>query len=103
MEDLSPFIKNINSKIQLSQDNMDKLIAAFQVKKIKRKQFIIQPEFIAKYRVYVLKGAFRSYVIDEKGNDHTIQFAVDDWWISDYNSYIYQTPATQFVEALEDS
>ena len=33
----------------------------------------------------------------------TIQFAIDDWWISDHNSYIYQMPATQFVNALEDS
>lgn len=30
-------------------------------------------------------------------------FAIDDWWISDYNSYIFQQPATLFVEALEDT
>lgn len=102
-EDLSPFIKNINSKIHLSPENIDRILAAFQVKKVKRRQFVIQPGFIAKYRIYVLSGAFRSYVIDDKGNEHTIQFAVEDWWISDYDSYIYQKPATQFVEALENS
>ncbi|WP_431210327.1 Crp/Fnr family transcriptional regulator [Puia sp. P3] len=64
---------------------------------------MIQPGFVAGQRMYVLKGAFRSYIIDDKGTDHTIQFAIEDWWISDYNSYIYQTPATQFVVALEDS
>jgi CRP-like cAMP-binding protein len=103
MEDLSPFIKNINHKTRLSPENMERLTAAFKLVKIKRKQLLIQPGFVAKYRIYVLKGAFHSYVIDDKGNAHTIQFAVEDWWLSDYNSYIYQTPATQFVEALENS
>lgn len=103
MEDLSRFIENINHKTRLSPENMERLTQSFKVMKVKRKQLIIQPGFVAKYRIYVLKGAFHSYVIDDKGNEHTIQFAVDDWWISDYNSYIHQIPATQFVEALENS
>jgi len=103
MEDLSRFIENINHKTRLSPENLERLTAAFKVIKVKKKQLLIQPGFVAKYRIYVLKGAFHSYVIDDKGNQHTIQFAVDDWWISDYNSYIHQTPATQFVEALENS
>ncbi len=103
MEDLSRFIENINHKIRLSSENIERLIAAFKVVTVKKKQLLIQPGFVAKYRIYVLKGALRSYVIDDKGNEHTIQFAVDDWWLSDYNSYIHQTPATQFVEALENS
>ena len=36
-------------------------------------------------------------------SDSTIAFAIEDWWITDYNSYILQTPATMFVIALEDS
>lgn len=101
--DLSAFIQNVNSKIPLSAQSMEMLLAAFKVQTVKRRELLIRPGIVARYRIYVLKGAFRSYVIDEKGNDHTIQFAVEDWWISDYNSYIHQTPATQFVEALEHS
>jgi len=50
-----------------------------------------------------VQGALRAYVTDENGIDNTIQFAVEDWWITDYNSYIYQQPATMFVTAIEDS
>jgi CRP-like cAMP-binding protein len=103
MEDLSRFIENINHKTRLSPENRERLTNAFKVVKVKRKQLLIQPGFVAKYRIYILKGAFHSYVIDDKGNEHTIQFAVEDWWLSDYNSYIHQIPATQFVEALENS
>ena len=74
MEDLSSFIENINRKIRLSAENMERLTAAFEVVKVRKKQLLIQPGFVAKYRIYVLEGAFHSYVIDDKGNEHTIQF-----------------------------
>lgn len=50
-----------------------------------------------------MQGAFRAYVVADEGQEHTITFAIDDWWITDYNSYIFQQPATMFVVALEDS
>lgn len=103
MNEFDPFIEHILKKISLSPEEMAELTSAFKWRKIKKKQFIIQPEFIANHRHYVIEGAFRAYVIDDKGNDHTIQFAIDDWWITDINSYLYQKPSTMFVVALEDS
>lgn len=103
MTDIDLFIKYIQRQIVLSNEELAEFTAAFLYKKIKKKQFIIQPDFPAKYRTFVLKGAFRSYVIDHDGVDHTIQFALEDWWISDINSYLYQKPATMFVVAIEDS
>lgn len=50
-----------------------------------------------------MQGAFRAYFVADEGQEHTITFAIDDWWITDYNSYIFQQPATMFVVALEDS
>jgi CRP-like cAMP-binding protein len=97
------FVKYLQRVVQLSPDELTEFVAAFNIKKVKKKQFIIQPDFTAKHRSFVLQGAFRSYVIDQDGIDHTIQFAVEEWWISDINSYVYQKPATMFVVALEDS
>ena len=37
------------------------------------------------------------------GQEHTLQFAIENWWVSDFNSYIYQHHATLFIVALEDS
>lgn len=103
MADLTPFIENISKKVVLSPEDLERVLTAFKMVRVSKRQLVIQPGFVAKQRIYVLEGAFRSYVLDEKGNDHTIQFAIEDWWISDYNSFIYQQPATQFVVALEDS
>lgn len=93
----------IDKFVQLTQEEKEIFSACFQEVKIKKRQFIVQPNFIAQHRNYVLKGAFRAYVVADEGQDHTITFAIDDWWITDYNSYIFQKPATMFVVALEDS
>lgn len=87
----------------LTDADRDKIAPAFREVKVKKRQFIVQPNFIATHRSYVVRGAFRSYVVGDEGEEHTISFAIDDWWISDYNSYIFQKPATMFVVALEDS
>ncbi|WP_247716575.1 Crp/Fnr family transcriptional regulator [Sinomicrobium weinanense] len=76
---------------------------SFEEVKVKKRQFIVQPNFINRHRAFVVKGAFRTYAITDNGQEHTLQFAIENWWVSDFNSYIYQYPATLFIIALEDS
>lgn len=96
-------IEFIDKLVKLTDEESQLFSACFKLVKVKKRQFIVQPNFVAKHRNYVLKGAFRAYVVADEGQDHTITFAIDDWWITDYNSYIFQQPATMFVVALEDS
>lgn len=103
MDEIELLKQHVLKRMAMPPEELTELAFAFRVKKIRKKQLIIQPEFRALYRTYVVKGALRSYVIGQDGVEHTIQFAVEDWWISDLNSYIYQRPATLFVAALEDS
>lgn len=93
----------IQKYVQLLPEEVEVFCNSFKETKIKKRQFIVQPDFTAKYRNYIVDGAFRSYVVGDNGEDHTITFAINDWWITDYNSYIFQQPATMFVVALEDS
>ncbi|MAE83432.1 MAG: Crp/Fnr family transcriptional regulator [Flammeovirgaceae bacterium] len=78
-------------------------ISQFRERKIKKRQQIIQPDFQARHRVYIVEGAFKGYVLGKDGNERVVSLAIDNWWITDPNSYFYQQPATMFVEALEDS
>jgi len=96
-------VEYIRKIVNVTDEEADVFSAAFREVKIKKRQFIVQPNFTAKNRNYVLSGSFRAYVVDDKGQDHTIAFAIEDWWITDYNGYILQKPATMFVVALEDS
>ena len=103
MTDFQALAEHIQKRISLTEAETNEILSCFKLVKVRRRQFIIQPGFIAHHKSYVLKGAFRAYVVDDTGQDHTIQISIEDWWISDYNSYLFQKPATMFVEALEES
>lgn len=103
MSDFSSILNNIKQHVTLTSAEESEFISILRTTRIKKRQFLDQPGFVSGYRNYIVKGAFRSFFLDKDGKDHTIQIAIDDWFVSDFHSYITQTPATLHVEALEDS
>ena len=103
MDEFTTIEKHVARDIDLNEEEQAYFISLLRINKVRKKQLIVQPEFICRYRSYVFTGAMRAYLIDKNANEHTITFAIDDWWIADFNSYIFQQPATLFVEALEDT
>lgn len=103
MEEFLPIINNVSRHITLTDEEKVYYTSLLKIKKVKKKQYIVQPDFVCNHRTYIAKGAMRSYLLDENGQEHTVAIAIDDWWIADFASYIYREPATLFVEALEDT
>jgi CRP-like cAMP-binding protein len=103
MNDFTPLLHYIARYVDLTEDEVKLLSTFLKITKVRKRQFIVQPGFVCKHKSYVVKGAFRGYLVDNEGKEHTLVLAIEDWWISDYSSLIYQEPATLFVEALEDS
>ncbi len=103
MDDFSPIIKYVSKHIQLTGEEEDQFVSYLRVKKVRKKQYIVQPDFVCNHRTYIVSGALRAYLVDDKGQEHTVAFGIEDWWIADFNSYFFRQPATLFVEALEDS
>ena len=103
MNDFSPVVEYISRYVDLTDEEIAHFKTFLKITNVRKRQFIVQPGFVCKHKSYVVKGAFRAYLVDNEGKEHTLAFAIEDWWISDYSSLIYQEPATLFVEALEDS
>ena len=74
-----------------------------RVKKLRKKQYLLQEGDVWRYNAFVLKGFLRTYRVDDKGQEHYIQFSVEDWWAGDRESYIDETPAKFNIDAFEDS
>ena len=49
------------------------------------------------------KACLRSYSIDDKGNEHIVQFAAETYWLGDSASLTTGAPSQFFIQALEDS
>lgn len=103
MNDFAPIIKNISRFIDLTEEEKNIFISHLGIVSVRKKQFIVQPGFVCQHRSFVAQGALQAYLFGNDGQQHTIALAIEDWWISDFTSYVNQEPATLFVGAIEES
>lgn len=96
-------LKNISRFITLTPAEEQYFASILKIKRLKKKQYLLQEGDINRYQYFVNKGCLRTYTIDERGLEHIIQFAIEDWWTGDMYSFLTQTPARYTIEALEDS
>ncbi|WP_229379649.1 Crp/Fnr family transcriptional regulator [Fibrella forsythiae] len=85
-------------------DDERALIQSFlSVKKIRRKQYLLQEGDVCKVVAFVEKGALRSYTVDNEGKEHVLQFALEGWFISDLYSFLTGEVSVYTIEAIDDS
>jgi CRP-like cAMP-binding protein len=70
---------------------------------LEKREFVLRSGNICAYETYVTKGCLRIYYNDDKGVEHVVKFAVEDWWALDLQSFEMQTPAFYSIQALEDT
>ena len=80
--------KKINAIISINEDELNYCKTLFVPKKLRKRQYLLQDGVACKYQAFVGKGILRSYTIDEKGDEHILQFASEGWWIADLSSFL---------------
>ncbi|PKP25962.1 MAG: hypothetical protein CVU03_05455 [Bacteroidetes bacterium HGW-Bacteroidetes-2] len=93
----------ISKYIALTSPEKEEFTGILQGYSLKKKEFLIEAGQLVKNQYYVVKGCLNAYYLDELGNKHILQFAIEDWWISDFQAFFDGSPAQLFVEAIEDS
>jgi CRP-like cAMP-binding protein len=96
-------LPNVSKHITLDEEEKEFFISLLQERKIKRKEYLLKPGEICRLENFVTQGCLRIYTIDDKGVEHIGMFAIEDWWVSDMYSFLTQTPATYFIDAIEDT
>ncbi len=98
-----PLINYFEKLLPLNDDEKFIVEDVFKERRIKRKQFILQEGDICNQNTFVIEGCFRTYTVDEKGKEHNLQFAVENWWIGDIGSFHSEKPSRLYIEAMENS
>jgi len=95
--------QHIEKRTHLTEDEFDIVKNYFVTRKLRKKQFLLNEGEVCRYIGFVNSGCMREYTIDSRGNEHIIQFAIEDWWVSDLNSFLSGEPAEYNIDALQDS
>lgn len=98
----SLILANISRFIQLTPEEVNIFTSFLRTRSFRKKQYVVQAGDVAKYESFVVKGCCRTFYVDNQGEEHIVQFAIEDWWTSDLHSFLTGEPAIFNVEALED-
>lgn len=88
--------------MSVTDEEFEYIYAHFTHKKLKKHQFLIQEESQVTNDHFVIKGLLKAYHTNTEGKEHILQFAAENWWITDYEAYFKQLKATIHVDCLED-
>ncbi|WP_064198298.1 MULTISPECIES: Crp/Fnr family transcriptional regulator [Emticicia] len=95
-------INYISKFVSLSSEELSVVESCMKFREIPKKILLLNAGDICNFEAYVLKGCIREYFIDHRGQELTLEFAVEDWWVSDITSFENQLPSTMYIETLED-
>ncbi|HTE33669.1 MAG TPA: Crp/Fnr family transcriptional regulator, partial [Chryseolinea sp.] len=100
---LQPLLKNLDKYVSLTEHDTAIVQGLFKVSRFKRHQYLLQEGTVTRFETFVLKGLTRTYEIDDKGQEHVVQFGPEDWWVGDLYSFLTETPATFNIDCLENT
>jgi CRP-like cAMP-binding protein len=100
---IQSLLKYIRNFVNLTEAEEVILTSKVSFRKYLKGQFIVQQGDICKYSSFLVSGCTKTFFVDDKGQEHIVMFAIEDWWTSDIGSFITQLPADFNVQCLENT
>jgi CRP-like cAMP-binding protein len=97
------FEKYVKDWVDISAEELEIIRTASTEKSLRKWQSILHDGEVWKINCFIASGCFRLYRFGKDGTDHTLRFGVENWWISDQESYNHGTPSLNNIEALAAS
>lgn len=94
--------KNIQSKVQISPEDYESFETLFVRKNVEKNQLIVE-EGKRNDKLYIIEnGLAYFYKTLENGSIQVIQFAKENYWVTDLSSFFSTTTALFSIKAIED-
>jgi CRP/FNR family transcriptional regulator len=94
---------HIKNKVNPSEKDLLMLHTALNERTLSKGQFLLKPGTHVKHEYFVVKECLKAFYFDSKRNKCIIQFAIENWWVGDFDAFYNQVPSNLYKEAVEDS
>jgi CRP-like cAMP-binding protein len=95
---------SISRYVEFAKEELDIFNSLLEYKKVPKKTVMLHEGEVCNFEAFVVKGCVRKYYIDSNGFEVILQFAIENAWIGDIASTLYETkPSKMYIETLEDS
>ncbi len=95
--------KHLKQVIEISDNEYSDILPLFKTMRFRKRQFVIQEHQQVSSIYFVEKGLLKSSYVDNSGKEHILQFASNQWWVSDFDAFFRQGTSKIAVDCIEDS
>lgn len=99
----SNFYLYLTQKANVAQADADALLRLCETRTYSKGELLLARGGINQHIFFVESGLLRYYSIDSKGKEHILQFAPENWWLSDRNNLCSNAPSDYFIDAYEET
>lgn len=99
---MNRLIAHIKKFIELTDTESELILSSFEKESFPKKSLLLKEGQTCNKQYFILKGCVRFYINNTKGSEQTLQFGIENWWITDYLSFQYQVPSHFFIQAIEN-
>ena len=97
------YFQEFTKKVLLAEEEQELIKNYLTVKKIRKRQYLLQEGDVCKCVAFVEIGAMRLYRVNEDGSEHIVAFGLDGSFMTDLYSFLTNEPSTYNIDAIEDS
>jgi CRP-like cAMP-binding protein len=99
---MSQRLKNhLRKYVTFSDSELEDILSHFRLVSYAKKDLLLQEGHVCTQKFFIVEGLVRSYHLDSKGNEKINQFAIENWWITNVESFVTGTPSSSSIEAIE--
>jgi CRP/FNR family transcriptional regulator, anaerobic regulatory protein len=100
---LQNFRTYLQSRAGVTDEELHRISEMPKSRTFEKGQSLLHKGEVCRHAFFVEKGLLRAYTIDELGKEHIIQFASENWFMSDRSSAYFNEPSDFYIEAIEET
>ncbi|MFV0530022.1 MAG: Crp/Fnr family transcriptional regulator [Flavobacteriales bacterium] len=100
---IQPLLDYFENVMPLNQNEKQLVSELFKPRLYRKRQYVLQEGDVCSQFNFVVRGCLRMCKIDDSGNTHNLQFATENWWLSNIGSFHERKPSELNIDALEDT
>jgi CRP/FNR family transcriptional regulator, anaerobic regulatory protein len=94
---ITNLIRNIRTLVDLDESEIPLLEKFITCVNVKKNEFLLKEGQVCRSLCFVEKGCLRMFFINKRSTEQITQFAIENWWLSDYFSFMDKTPSHYYI------
>ena len=94
--------KSLQSFGQFSQEHLSAITGRLNVLHIKKDDCLIKEGQVCQTFYFINQGSFRHYIIQDNGQEATLNLFIQGEWLLEYKSFVTQQPSENIIQAVTE-